>query len=479
MSSPRTTSASEVTSLWSPSLRWTSLGSLVMILLSAFESMAVTTVMPIVARDLNGESLYSVAFAATWAASIIGMVVSGRWSDRSGPTPALMVAVGLFLAGLIIAGTAVDMPIFVVGRFLQGLGAGAITVCLYVIVARAYPAALHPRVFGMFAAAWVIPSMVGPFFAGVINDVFSWHWVFLIVAILILPALGLLGPALTSVRGPAKTADSKMAAEAPNKMVGKPRAVGTGIAILLATIVAAGLVGIGSLAEGEPGPTIWALALGMFVVVLIALHWLLPKGTMRASEGLPATILMRATLTAAFFGTEIYLPRLLQDEYLLSASISGLVLTVGSISWAAGSAIQARLGDRVSPRTLLLGGSVLVVVAIMIELATVLLGLGPISAGIGWLIGGSGMGLAYPCTSTLVLAFSTPQDQGFNSSAMSISDSVGGSAATAFAGLLFVAVTVLTGFNAYAACFLMCLVLGIFTLWVANRAGEKQPSSNH
>ncbi len=55
------------------------------IFLAAFEAMAVTTIMPLVARDLDGEALFALAFAVPLAAGIIGMVIAGNWTDRSGP----------------------------------------------------------------------------------------------------------------------------------------------------------------------------------------------------------------------------------------------------------------------------------------------------------------------------------------------------------------------------------------------------------
>ena len=102
--------------------------------------------------------------------------------------------------GLLIAGTSVSMPVLVAGRLVQGLGGGALTVSLYVLVARIYPGALHPKIFAAFSAAWVIPSLVGPFAAGIVAQVFSWHWVFLGVVGLVIPALlrltlSVLGPA--------------------------------------------------------------------------------------------------------------------------------------------------------------------------------------------------------------------------------------------------------------------------------------------
>ena len=76
------------------------------------------------------------------------------------------------------------MEVLVVGRLVQGLGIGGQTVALYVVVARVYPPALHGRVFAAFSAAWVIPSLVGPFLAGAVTEYLHWRWVFLGVAVL-------------------------------------------------------------------------------------------------------------------------------------------------------------------------------------------------------------------------------------------------------------------------------------------------------
>ena len=84
----------------------TTVGSWSLVFLSAFESLAVTTIMPVVTTDLNGRALYSLAFSATLAAGVIGMVLSGAWADSRGPARPLLTAIGLFALGLAIAGTA-------------------------------------------------------------------------------------------------------------------------------------------------------------------------------------------------------------------------------------------------------------------------------------------------------------------------------------------------------------------------------------
>ena len=142
------------------------LGACALVFLAAFESLAVTTIMPLVSRELDGAALYALAFAGPLATGVIGMVAAGNWSDRRGPVGPLYASVAMFVLGLLIAGTAANMPALVAGRLVQGLGGGAMTVALYVVIARVYPPVLHPKIFAAFSAAWVIPSLVGPFAAG-------------------------------------------------------------------------------------------------------------------------------------------------------------------------------------------------------------------------------------------------------------------------------------------------------------------------
>ena len=50
----------------------------------AFESYAVTTVLPVAMADLDGSRWYSMAYAATITTALLGTVLGGNWADRHG-----------------------------------------------------------------------------------------------------------------------------------------------------------------------------------------------------------------------------------------------------------------------------------------------------------------------------------------------------------------------------------------------------------
>jgi MFS family permease len=430
----------------------TTVGAWSLVFLAAFESLAVTTIMPIVTTDLHGRGLYALAFSSTLAAGVVGMVAIGSWADRRGPAVPLFTAIAVFAVGLAVAGLAPSMPVFVAARFLQGLGAGGMTVALYVLVALVYPAVLHIRIFGAFASAWVLPSMVGPFVAGFVADTVSWHWVFLGVVALVAVAGALMLPAVRgrdrvpADRVPASASDARRVAEA--------------------AVVAVGVVALSSLGELDRGVA-WLLAPVAVVVIGLALRHLVPPGTFRIRAGLPATVVLCGVAGGVFFGTEVYLPLLLHDRYGLPAWLSGITLTAGAIAWALASAVQGRLGDRLDPGTAIRAGAALLAGGAAVELATVVLHLHPVVAAAGWFAAGAGMGTLYPRISTLVLALSAPGEEGFNTAAKSITDAVGGSVALAVAGLLF-ALAPFTG------PFTFTTLLGVLTVLIGTRVARSR-----
>lgn len=452
------TTAEPTATIWDRSRVWVTLGAVALIFLAAIEALAVTTVMPIVSDALDGQSLYAVAFAGTLATSVIGMVATGAWSDARGPRGALYAAVTLFILGLLISGFATTMPQFLIGRLVQGLGAGGQTVALYVVVARLYPPHLHGRVFAAFAAAWVVPSMIGPFLAGAVAEYLDWRWAFLGVAVLTAIAFVMIAIRLRGVDlGRGEPQDRRALLSR----------------LSLAVVVAVLAVAIGLSAELEPGIG-WPVALGAMLAIGVAVLPLLPRRTLRAGAGLPSVVLMRGIAAGAFFAAEAYIPYLLMRKFDFSATWAGIALMLAAFAWAGASAAQGRYGERLGNHRITALSLGALLVAMLCVLAAAAFDVSPVFVIIGWAFTGGGMGLLYPRLTVLTLAYSDETNQGFNSSALSISDATGSAVAIALAGLAVASLG--GGADAFAVVFVLGTVLVLLAVIPGLRLGHAAES---
>lgn len=443
-------------SIWDRERIWVTVGAAALIFFAAIEALAVTTVMPVVSDALDGDALYAVAFAGTLATSVIGMVAAGAWSDARGPRVALYVAVSLFITGLLISGFATTMHQFLIGRLVQGLGTGGQTVALYVVVARLYPPQLHGRVFAAFAAAWVVPSMIGPFLAGAVAEHLDWRWAFLGVAVLTALAFLTIVVRLRHVDlGHGEPQDRRALRRR----------------LLLAVVVAVLAVVVGFSADMRPQIG-WPVALGAAAIIGFAVLPLLPRRTLRAAPGLPSVVLMRGVAAGSFFAAEAYVPYLLMERFDFTPTWAGVALMLAAFAWAGASDLQGRFGDRLGNRRIALIGLGLILLALVCVLIAALLGVSPVLVIVGWGFAGGGMGLLYPRLTVLTLAYSDEANQGFNSSALSIAENTGSAVAIAIAGL---AVASLGG-GAFGAVYAFCIVLVLVAAIPALRLGHAAES---
>jgi MFS family permease len=410
--------------LLSPSYAATTIGMFALIAFVAFEAMAVTTVMPTVARALDGESLYALTFAAPLACGVLGTVAAGRWSDRRGPALPLVVAMVLFSAGLLVCAAAPTMEVLLAGRVLQGLGGGALTVGLYVLVGIVFPPVLRPAVFASFAAAWVLPALFGPAVAALVADALGWRWVFGGAVVLVAGAALLITPALRSGHRPPATDAGPDAGTAPR---------GSLVWAAVAAVAVLALELLGS----DPGTALPAVL--ALVLVVVSLRRLLPPGTLVGRRGLPSVIATRGLLSASFFCAEAYIVYVLQEQWGLSPGRAGIALTFVGITWAVASQAQARLGSRVSDVTAMRVGTALVLAGVTALALSVELHLPALVTGASYVLAGAGMGFGYPRTSVAMLAVSSDRDRGFNSSALTIADSLGAALALSVSGVVFAA----------------------------------------
>jgi MFS family permease len=522
--------------LWAGERRGLTIGLVLTITLVAFEALAIATVMPTVQDDLGGLALYGWVFSGFFLASLLGIVLAGQLADQRGLAFPFAAGLVLFAAGLVVGGAAGSMEVLVLGRIAQGFGAGAIPAVAYAAIGRGYPAALRPRMFATVSTAWVVPGLIGPGIAAVVEDAWSWRLVFLgllpvvaVAATMAVPALRALDGATARSDGDLDPADGAHDGRvlgsvpvAPGESldgvslpeparpdlvqpgiattdVARPDPVQPGIAttdairpdlvqpgiattdvarpgsalpdaarpdVGLPDLVSAG--GVPSPVDAVPVPDgrpstddrrrlgrVLLLVLGVgavlagttdappvLAVVLVAAGlplagWafvgLVPRGTLRLAPGVPATVGVRGILTCAFFSADAYVSLAIVDGRGAATWVAGAALSVGSVVWASGSWVQARVLDRMGPRRLVVIGFVLIAGAVGLMLA-VSLGL-PVGFGLlAWGIGGLGMGLSYAPLSVTVLAAAKAGEEGSASAAIQLSDTLGVAVGTGLGG---------------------------------------------
>jgi MFS family permease len=430
-------------------------GMVALMVLVAFEYLAVATAMPVVARELDGHALYGLAFSGAMAAGVIATVLGGRWSDVKGPIAPLWTGVATFAAGLVVAGLAPTMDVFVAGRFVQGFGGGILQVSLYVLVSRVYPAEVHPRIFSVFATAWVVPSMIGPAVTGFVVEGAGWRWVFIGVTILLLPATLLFGRGLIS---------APMSEQPP---LGARSSIVRRLGWAVLVAVGAALMQYGGAARGAG---LILLLVGL-ATLGAALPRLLPPGTLLAARGLPSVIALRGIVAGAAIGGEAFLPLMLTEERGLSLTMAGLTLTGGALSWSFGSWV---VGRRRFDRVLVLRiGSVLVATGLALMGLTVFDVVPVAGAFAGEIVLGLGMGIVYPTLSVLILELSRPGEEGENSASLGVGESVYTVVAVAVTGAILAALgaEVFT----YVLCFALTALMAATGALVAGRVGVPKP----
>jgi MFS family permease len=409
--------------VFAPRHRALSIGILLSMTAIACEGMAVATIMPWAALDLGGLDGYGWAFSGFMLASLVGAINAGQTADRGNPGAPARLGFVAFSLGLVVAGIAPSWPVLLLGRGLQGFGAGCLGAIAYVAVARGYPETLRPRLLALLSSAWIVPALLGPALAGQVAEHASWRLVFIGIVPAMAVGAWMLLPSLA--RLPQASGDS------------------TDTRRVSAAVRLAAGAGLVLLAAGSPG-LLAALILGALGVAVAApaLRALLPSGTFTGGTGLPAAVAMRGLLAFGFFGSEALMPLGLSTQRSLPPSLVGLSLTAGALAWVLGSWVQDRAetvsAGSVADRAVRVAAGLLLIAA----------GIGGVAASIlspnlpvelvvvAWGIGGLGMGVAYPASTLTALGMAPGGQEGAAAAALQVAETVGIATGTGAAGAL-------------------------------------------
>jgi len=446
-------------SIWGSEFRALTVGIIFVVTAVAFEGLAVTTIAPGLSKDLNGEHLYGWVFSAYLLAQLVGTVITGQWVDRIGPAKPFIVTILVFALGILIAALAPNMLVLILGRILQGYGAGALVNCVYTAITIRFDDSLRPQILAVFSSAYILPGLVGPYVAGVIAEYLSWRYVFWFV----LPFI-LLSALLTtsSFRGlQVEQTSAKKTSILPSLLL----AAGTGILI----------TGLGKI------PSLYGFILSLtgLILLLFPLKKLLPVGTLAARRGLPATIASRGLFVAAYFGTQTFLVLALTSMFGFSADTAGFAVASAAISWSLAANVQARLdkkdqGAGRRQRVLIGLSCMLLGVSAVVPLAFLA------SEGFVWVIAilsqivmGFGIGLAHPTSGAIAFSHAQPGEGGRISADLAVADTFTPAVGIGIGGSM-VAIAATSefslGFGIFLALALQVLIV-VISLVAATRLG--------
>jgi MFS family permease len=452
------------------------LGVVALVTLGAFENRAVSTALPSVLGELDSIAGYGVVTAAPLASYLVALAAAGWWADRRGPAPVLRAGMLAFLVGMLATATAATLPLLVAGRLLGGLAEGLLDVGVMVLVARALDPRLRPRVMALFAAAWVLPSVLGPALTGAVTEAVGWRWVFAAGPVVLAPVWLALRPAIAASEAGAPAArvqaapDPTSAERRPLRRV-LPWAFVAATALVTLSVVAERPASGSGADQGATsalgsGAHIFVLAASL-VALALAARRLLPEGSLRAACGIGGVVALRGLLSAAFMGVGAFLPLVLTVLRHHGPLTAGISLSITGVTWSAGSALQSRFDGR--PMLLLRLGFGLLTAGLATT-SLIVWADAPTAVGLtGWAVAGLGIGLTSSTLSVLTMGASDDADQGRHNA--------GGQMAASMASAVFLAVAggVLGWFGApsreaFGVISGLAVALGVLAMVVTGRA---------
>ncbi|MBN3758071.1 MFS transporter [Paraburkholderia sp. Tr-20389] len=364
----------------------------------AIEATIVSTAMPQIVTQLGGLRLYSWVFSSFLLAQTAMTVVFGKLADLYGRKPTVLVGIAIFLIGSIGAGFAWSMPAMIAFRLIQGMGAGAIQPVTLTIVADLYPARERGKIQGYLASVWAISAVIGPMAGGLLIRDLSWSWIFWInVPIGFLAAFGFITYLHEEKRHQRPSID----------IMG---------AVLFTIAIGALMMALTDAGSENDGRALFEVALCVVAGVLFVWH------ERRVSEPMisfalwsqrPIAACNAATVMSgmALMGLTTFLPMYVQGVLHQSPVVAGLALTMVMLGWPSGATFTAKSFHRLGLRRTMVAGSFFLPLG-AIAFALLQPDGSPVTAGVGSLVMGLGMGIVSVSSLILIQEIVQPQQRG-------------------------------------------------------------------
>ena len=154
--------------------------------LAALDQTVMSTAGATVATHFNQLSGQGWLLTSYLLASLITTPVYGRLSDGYGRRPLFIAALGIFTVGSTVAAFAPTFDLLLIGRTVQGLGAGGLFSLAFAVISDLVPPRERARYILVFVVVFGSSSLLGPVIGGIIATqnsilgIVGWRWIFIL-----------------------------------------------------------------------------------------------------------------------------------------------------------------------------------------------------------------------------------------------------------------------------------------------------------
>ncbi len=145
------------------------------------DSSVANVALPHIAGNLSASTDESTWVLTSYLmANAIMLPASGWIARRVGRARLLLFSILLFTVASLLCGMALNMPMLIVARVLQGVGGGGMQPLAQSILLESFPPRQHGTAMAVYGVGVIVAPIIGPTLGGWITDSYSWRWIFYI-----------------------------------------------------------------------------------------------------------------------------------------------------------------------------------------------------------------------------------------------------------------------------------------------------------
>src|SRR5262245_8399850 len=149
--------------------------------MQAFDSTIANVALPQLQQSLgSGLDLGSWVITSYLCASAVMATLTGWFRRRFGARQAFTGAIALFVVASLLCSIAPSPAALIQFRIIQGAAAGIIQPLAQAILLDIYPERQHGRMLAIWGATIMAGPIMGPVLGGIITDLASWRWIFVL-----------------------------------------------------------------------------------------------------------------------------------------------------------------------------------------------------------------------------------------------------------------------------------------------------------